>query len=158
MIEQAQLENWFSYHAPVGDQPRRYEALRAAGKRFAETVLRLTPAGSDQSAAIRQIREAVYTANAAVACAPLEEMPPFPARGSYGDAAAAVEALDWCHQRGALVEFFTRFGDQVVTIRTGGPSGEMVQEGRDFVEAVAKSRRVDAMVFRSGSSGSSSPG
>jgi hypothetical protein len=35
---------------------------------FAETIIRNTPPGSDQSAAIRKVREAVMTANAAIAC------------------------------------------------------------------------------------------
>ena len=61
------LENTFTYHSPCGDQPSRYEALRNSAKAFAETVLMNTPECDDQSAAIRKIREAVMTANAAIA-------------------------------------------------------------------------------------------
>lgn len=67
-IDQAALDNWFQYHKPEGDQPQKYEALRAAGKRFAEEVVRLTPPCADQTMAVRKIREAVFTANAAIAC------------------------------------------------------------------------------------------
>lgn len=67
-ITQDHLDNWFTYHKPEGDQPERYEKLRAAGKAFAEQVLALTPPGADQTASIRLIREAVFTANAAIAC------------------------------------------------------------------------------------------
>lgn len=68
MIEQEQLDNWFQYHAPTEGQPAKYEAIRSAGKAFAETILELTPPSADQSAAIRLVREAVFTANAAIAC------------------------------------------------------------------------------------------
>ena len=40
---------------------------RAKAKEFAEAVLMFTPKSADQSAAIRKIREAVMTANAAIA-------------------------------------------------------------------------------------------
>ena len=73
-ITQADLDWWFTYHSPA-DHPdgleaasAAYEEIRAAGKRMAEEILRLTPPGADQSAAIRKVREAVFTANAAVAC------------------------------------------------------------------------------------------
>jgi hypothetical protein len=61
------LDDVFSYHAPEGDQPQRYEALRTAAKTFAAVILEQTPACADQSAALRKVREAVMTANAAIA-------------------------------------------------------------------------------------------
>lgn len=67
-IELRDIENWFTYHSPQEGQQEKYEAIRAAGKRFATVVLRNTPSCADQSAAIRLIREAVFTANAAIAC------------------------------------------------------------------------------------------
>lgn len=67
-IHQHELDNWFTYHAPQGDQAERYGKLRAAGKAFAEEIVKLTPPSADQSAAIRLVREAVFTANAAIAC------------------------------------------------------------------------------------------
>lgn len=67
-IPQSDLDNWFRYHAPQDDQAERYEKIRAAGKVFAEAVLDLTPSSADQTVAIRKIREAVYSANAAIAC------------------------------------------------------------------------------------------
>lgn len=73
------LDNLFTYHAPQGDQPQRYTRLRAAGRAFAAEILALTPPCADQTAAIRQVREAVFTANAAVACSPIECLPPMAA-------------------------------------------------------------------------------
>jgi hypothetical protein len=62
------LENLFTYHAPESnDQRRAYEAIRGWGLAFAKVICEFTPKGSDQSAAIRKVREAVMTANAAVA-------------------------------------------------------------------------------------------
>lgn len=64
------LATWFTHHPPSGDQIECYKSIRDAGYLFADTILRSTPAGADQAAAIRKIREAVMTANAAVACCP----------------------------------------------------------------------------------------
>jgi len=61
------LNDVFSYHAPKGDQPARYEKLRAAAKVFAQAVLECAPDCADRSAALRHVREAVMVANAAIA-------------------------------------------------------------------------------------------
>lgn len=67
------LSNWFRYHAPseAADPAKLqadYEAIRAAGGEFARVIRDLTPASADQTAAIRKVREAVWSANAAIAC------------------------------------------------------------------------------------------
>ena len=62
------LENWFTYHAPRADQLPKYEAIRKAGKELATVILKNTPPGPDQTAAIRLIRESVMTANQCIAC------------------------------------------------------------------------------------------
>lgn len=67
-MDEQELDNLFSYHAPKGDQPARFQRIRLAGKNLARVILNSTPKGADQSAAIRKIREAVMTANAAIAC------------------------------------------------------------------------------------------
>lgn len=70
MITQAELDNWFTYHPPVSpEQAATYVALREAAKTFAEAVVRYTPPSADQTEAVRKVREAVMTANAAIACA-----------------------------------------------------------------------------------------
>lgn len=68
MITQEDLDNWFTYHAPKGDQVGRYENMRTSAKFFAEQVVALTPPGPDQDAAIRKLREVVMLANASIAC------------------------------------------------------------------------------------------
>lgn len=61
------LDHIFKYHAPTPEQLPKYEELRAAAKTFAETIVRLTPPGADQSAALRLVREATFTSNSAIA-------------------------------------------------------------------------------------------
>ena len=63
------LRNWFQYHAPESnDQQLAYEAIRGEGFIFSQLIRDLTPESADQTAAIRKVREAVMTANAAIAC------------------------------------------------------------------------------------------
>jgi hypothetical protein len=66
--EEENLKNQFTYHAPKGDQVERYALINDAAYNFARVVLENTPGCADQSAAIRQIREARMTANSAIAC------------------------------------------------------------------------------------------
>ncbi len=68
MISQLDLDNWFQYHAPKGTQQERYVAIRDKAKELAELIVKSTPSSADQTAAIRKLREAVMTANAAIAC------------------------------------------------------------------------------------------
>ncbi len=67
MITEADLEQMFTYHSPKGNQPERYGDIRNAGFSLAKTIVINTPPSADQSAAIRKVREAVMTANAAIA-------------------------------------------------------------------------------------------
>ena len=61
------LDQIFTYHAPTPDDTVAYEKLRSSARSFAKAILELTPPCADQSAAIRLVREAVMTANAAIA-------------------------------------------------------------------------------------------
>jgi len=63
-----ELDNMFTYHAPKGDQTMRYEQIRHAAKMLAKAIIDNTPKSADQTAAIRKVREAMMTANAAIAC------------------------------------------------------------------------------------------
>lgn len=67
-MNQADLDNWFVYHAPVGNQTQLYQEIREAGKFLAETIMRNCPPSADATVAIRRVREAVMIANAAIAC------------------------------------------------------------------------------------------
>lgn len=67
-ITDADLDNWFTYHAPFGDQFERYTRIRAAARAFAQVVRDNTPPSADQTAALRKLREAVMAANMSIAC------------------------------------------------------------------------------------------
>jgi hypothetical protein len=67
-ITKEQLENWFTYHAPAGDDMEAYREIRLAGLILASAIVKWTPASADQTAAVRKVREAVMTANSARAC------------------------------------------------------------------------------------------
>ena len=61
------LAELFKYHPPTPETLPKYAAINQAAKNFAEVVLQNCPGSSDRSAAIRLIRDARMTANAAVA-------------------------------------------------------------------------------------------
>lgn len=61
------LDYVFEYQAPTQGKVEAYKEIRQAAKHFARVILACTPSCPDQSAAIRKLREAVMTANAAIA-------------------------------------------------------------------------------------------
>jgi hypothetical protein len=62
-----QLQEIFKYHPPTSEQQFRYQNIRHAALDFAQVIVANSPAGPDQTTAIRKLRECVMTANAAVA-------------------------------------------------------------------------------------------
>jgi len=72
-ITDDELQDIFTYHSPNDSQIPRYAAIRSAGLHLARAIVSCTHSCADQSAAIRKVREAVMTANAAIA---LEGEPP----------------------------------------------------------------------------------
>jgi len=68
MATEKDLLNWFAYHPPAKTQIPKFTAIREAALAFSRTLLENTPPSADQTAALRQLRECVMTANAAIAC------------------------------------------------------------------------------------------
>lgn len=67
-VNMGNLEKVFTYHKPENQaQLDAYASIREKGKDLAEAILLNTTPCGDQQAAIRKVREAVMTANAAVA-------------------------------------------------------------------------------------------
>jgi hypothetical protein len=60
------LDHIFNFHAPTDSQHRDCDQLRASAKNFAAAIVARTPDGADQTAAVRKVREALMTANAAI--------------------------------------------------------------------------------------------
>lgn len=57
----------FTYHAPKGDQPERYELLRNAALALANMVAQHCPSSWEREKALTCIEEAIFFANAAIA-------------------------------------------------------------------------------------------
>jgi hypothetical protein len=55
------------YPGPGPGDPEKYAAVQLAGQELAKAILLHTPVCGDQQAALRHLREAVMTANAAIA-------------------------------------------------------------------------------------------
>jgi hypothetical protein len=66
-LQDADLTNRFTYHAPREDQLPRYAKLRNMGRSLAEEIVRRTPPSREQSLALTHLEEAIMWANAAIA-------------------------------------------------------------------------------------------
>lgn len=67
-VNNGQIANWFTYHQPDAEQIEQIKRIRAACGACAQVIKDNTPNSADQTAAIRKVREAMMTANAAIAC------------------------------------------------------------------------------------------
>jgi hypothetical protein len=78
VITQAQLDIWFEYHNPeeiavelgvdLDEVIESFAQIRECGRALAMKIVERCPPCADTTAAVRKIREAVMTANAAIAC------------------------------------------------------------------------------------------
>jgi hypothetical protein len=66
-MESDELTIRFTYHAPKGNQPKKYEAIRNLGLDMAIGVDDMCPESREKSLAMTKIEEAVMWANAAIA-------------------------------------------------------------------------------------------
>ena len=66
MNDRAILEEVFTYHAPSEEQIKSMAKIRQFALDLADTILDECPACADRTTAIRKVREAVMTANAAI--------------------------------------------------------------------------------------------
>ena len=67
MIDRDELATRFTYHPPTGNQPERYEKLRAMAFAFAEEIVENTPASREQSLSLTALEETMMWANASIA-------------------------------------------------------------------------------------------
>jgi hypothetical protein len=56
----------FSHHAATPAKVAAFDAIHSGAKKFAEVILASTPAGEDQSEALRLLRESTMIACAAI--------------------------------------------------------------------------------------------
>jgi len=66
IISESNLQDVFSYHRPDLTQLECIAAIRTAATDFAAVIIANAPTCADQQAALRHVREALMTANAAV--------------------------------------------------------------------------------------------
>lgn len=66
-MDQAVLANKFMYHAPKEGQPEKYVEIRDMGKQMAELLNNMCPESQEKTEAIKNIEQAVFWANAAIA-------------------------------------------------------------------------------------------
>jgi hypothetical protein len=67
LSKMSQVEKSFTYHAPKGDQVRRYELIRAMGEHIAVNLIDLCPESRELSVALTKLDEVVMWANASIA-------------------------------------------------------------------------------------------
>lgn len=60
------LDNRFSYHAPVGNQKERYESIRGEIRTLAEVLQRRCPPSRELSIAMTKLDEVMFFANASI--------------------------------------------------------------------------------------------
>ncbi len=61
------LDQRFTYHAPKGNQPTRYEGIRASARDFAALLNHDCPESDELKRALDKLDEVVMLANAAIA-------------------------------------------------------------------------------------------
>lgn len=66
-MTQDEIITRFTYHAPKGDQPERYAAIRSAARGLAEIINDLCPESREKSLAMTKLEEVSMWANAAIA-------------------------------------------------------------------------------------------
>lgn len=59
--------NVFSYHAPKGNQPERYERIRSKARELAEIIDAACPDSREKSLALTNLQQATMWANASIA-------------------------------------------------------------------------------------------
>lgn len=66
-MSQPDFDDIFTYHPPSPEQLHRYNTIREAAKHLVIIIMHNAPDCEDRTAAIRKVREAVMTANSAIA-------------------------------------------------------------------------------------------
>lgn len=67
MATRDDLDNRFTYHPPVGVQPKAYEAIREHARGLAHFANQTVPDGPELTAALQKLEEFVFWANAGIA-------------------------------------------------------------------------------------------
>lgn len=74
-MKQADIDNWFSYHAPNPTRIDKYKQLRDKAKEVAVLFDSLVPDCADKTAAMRDLRGTLMAMNLTIACNPETQEP-----------------------------------------------------------------------------------
>lgn len=66
-LSDEEINSIFTYHAPTGNQPARYETLRSHAREMALLIRDLCPDSRERSLAITNLQQCVMMANASIA-------------------------------------------------------------------------------------------
>ena len=66
-MEEKDLENRFTYHAPKDNQPKKYELIRDTAHNLATLLNSVCPESREKSLAITHLEEVCFWANASIA-------------------------------------------------------------------------------------------
>lgn len=66
-LTQDDINNIFTYHKPINDQPQRYEAIREKAKELATLINISCPESREKSLAITNLQQSIMWANASIA-------------------------------------------------------------------------------------------
>ena len=66
-IDETNIDEVFTYHAPSPDQVVRYEKLRAAAKEFASAILQNVIPSAERTRALNNVSDTLMLANKAIA-------------------------------------------------------------------------------------------
>jgi len=66
-MDQKQIDNLFTYHAPFGDQAKRYEMIRENAREIAMIINDCCPESREKALAITHLQNAIMWANASIA-------------------------------------------------------------------------------------------
>ena len=66
-MDKNDIENIFTYHAPIKDQAERYVKIRETAKELALVIMENCPDSREKSVALTKVQESVMWANASIA-------------------------------------------------------------------------------------------
>lgn len=67
-MQQSDIDNWFTYHAPNSVSLQAYTEIRSKAKELAELFNNHCTDCADKTAAMRELRNTVMAMNLAIAC------------------------------------------------------------------------------------------
>lgn len=71
MYSKSDVKNWFEFHPATETTGPLHDSVRAEFRKLALDLYDTLPEGPDRSVALRKLQEAMWAANACIACVPV---------------------------------------------------------------------------------------